>query len=305
MSGSLETVVERFYSLNVGVVGRVGDRHERPHKPVLLLAVFDLIDSGVARPDRVPWSEALRERFAHYFALVRKHDDREAPELPFEHLSGDGFWQTYRVTARGEEPYYGEIRVRDSGTLFARFIDGVDAVVASPQHRDQLRAALIARYFPRAAAALQNSELPFELQETSTEMQSDIESDAGRSAGFRRTVVDAYDHQCAACGLRIRIAGADTSFVDAAHLIPFALSRNDHPTNGIALCKNHHWAMDRSLIAPTPDRCWRVSRLVISRRSTGEAELASLDARPLLPALDQAFAPDPDSLLWRYERLLA
>jgi len=31
----------------------------------------------------------------------------------------------------------------------------------------------------------------------------------------------------------------------ATHLIPFSESRNDHPTNGLALCKNHHWAMDR------------------------------------------------------------
>jgi len=50
----------------------------------------------------------------------------------------------------------------------------------------------------------------------------------------------------------------------AAHLIPFNLSRNDKPTNGMALCPNHHWAMDRHLIAPVPDRkkragVWRVN----------------------------------------------
>ncbi len=26
----------------------------------------------------------------------------------------------------------------------------------------------------------------------------------------------------------------------ATHLIPFSESRNNHPTNGLALCKNHH-----------------------------------------------------------------
>jgi len=30
----------------------------------------------------------------------------------------------------------------------------------------------------------------------------------------------------------------------AAHLIPFSASRNDHPTNGLALCKNHLGTMD-------------------------------------------------------------
>jgi len=30
---------------------------------------------------------------------------------------------------------------------------------------------------------------------------------------------------------------------EAAHIIPFGVSRNDKPDNGVALCPNHHWAM--------------------------------------------------------------
>ena len=33
----------------------------------------------------------------------------------------------------------------------------------------------------------------------------------------------------------------------ATHLIPFSASRNDHPTNGLALCKNHLGTMDRMI----------------------------------------------------------
>ncbi|WP_346189974.1 HNH endonuclease [Rubritalea halochordaticola] len=43
----------------------------------------------------------------------------------------------------------------------------------------------------------------------------------------------------APCGLRIRLPGGHT-VVDAAHIIPFSESQDDHPRNGIALCKNHH-----------------------------------------------------------------
>ncbi len=32
----LDALIERLYDLNVGVVGMVGERHERPHKPLLL-----------------------------------------------------------------------------------------------------------------------------------------------------------------------------------------------------------------------------------------------------------------------------
>lgn len=128
----------------------------------------------------------------------------------------------------------------------------------------------------------------------------------GRSSAFRRKTLEIYDYQCAACGLRIRLPQTDDlTFVDAAHLIPFSVSRNDHPTNGLALCKNHHWAMDRHLIAPTPDRLWRVSRLIEPRRSSGEAELRELDGKPILLPHDDAFLPCQEALEWRAVRLAA
>lgn len=112
-------------------------------------------------------------------------------------------------------------------------------------------------------------------------------------------MAEVYDHQCAACGLRLRLPGSDIALVDAAHLIPFAVSFNDHPSNGLALCKNHHWAMDRSLIAPHPEGRWVVSRVLISHRSSGEAELAKLQDKPLLPPADEAFRPAVNAMRWR------
>src|SRR5688572_7102540 len=96
--------VEVLYHLNTGVIGTGGDRHERPHKPVLLLAVLDAITAGKARPDHVPWSHWLRERFAAYFAIVRSHNDECTPENPFYYLKTDGFWYPVAVTAQGEIP---------------------------------------------------------------------------------------------------------------------------------------------------------------------------------------------------------
>ena len=96
----------------------------------------------------------------------------------------------------------------------------------------------------------------------------------------------------------------DLTFVDAAHLVPFSETRNDHPTNGLALCKNHHWALDQRLIAPDPTRVWRVSRHVEPRRSRGEEDLARLAGQPLLAPVEPAFAPHRAGLKWRFERLL-
>jgi len=95
----------------------------------------------------------------------------------------------------------------------------------------------------------------------------------------------------------------DLTFVDAAHLIPYSEQPNDHPNNGIALCKNHHWAMDRFLIAPCPDGFWKVSKKIIPHRSPGEKDLADLANKPLLPPNEPAFAPSDDALAWRCARL--
>ena len=91
----------------------------------------------------------------------------------------------------------------------------------------------------------------------------------------------------------------------AAHLIPFSESRNDHPTNGLALCKNHHGAMDRNLIAPCPDHHWHVAKILDPRRSTGEKELSELAGKSVLLPKDPAFHPDADGLKWRCQKLIA
>jgi len=300
MIACIDQTLDRIYTLNVGAVGHGAERHERPHKALLLLAVLDLLDAGQATPDRIPWGAPLRERFSLYFAKVRLRDDRDTPENPFRYLASDGFWETYRITPAGAVPYEGEVLVRDSGTLFARLVDGVDLVAADANLRHRLRQALVARYFPNAAKQLIEP-----LDMVSSEDDDEALEVPGRNAGFRRKILEVYDHQCVACGLRIKLPVHEACYVDAAHLIPFAESANDHPTNGIALCKNHHWAMDRHLIAPTPAGVWKVSRVLIGHRSTGEAELVRLADHPVLPPTDDAYRPDPAAMQWRVERLIA
>lgn len=295
--------VEKLYALNVGRIGRGSERHERPHKPLLLLCVLDLLDEGLALPDRIPWGLELRQRFKRKFEVVAHNNDRNSPELPFRHLSKDGFWEVYRVTASGRIPETGDVRVGDDGYVFATLTHGMDVLATQPTLRAEMRQVLVSRYFPHAHAALLLRRAPG-CDEVMACVQEETAGDAGRSAGFRKAVLAAYDFQCAACGLRINISDIGVTIVDAAHLVPFAESLNDHPTNGISLCKNHHWAMDKHLIAPTREGVWRVSPKVMPKRSTGEKDLQALDGEPLLPPCDEAYMPDETGLRWREDRLI-
>jgi putative restriction endonuclease len=296
----LEQAIDRLYQLNVGTTPVAeGAPHEKPHKPLLLLAAFDLIDEGLATPEHIPWCQELRDRFTARFLLVKKHNDQNNPDLPFRYLAGDGFWQAFENN--GTTPVRREIRVSDIGQVFARFTDGFEHLVAIPATRQLMREALISRYFPSLFSSLPPSTIPDPRSRVAEEPP-----EYGRSPAFRRKILTIYDHQCAACGLRIKLpAGNDVSFIDAAHLIPFSESRNDHPTNGLALCKNHHWAMDRHLIAPAPDHHWHVSRILDPRRSNGEKELTELSGKSLLLPQDEAFHPDAEGLEWRSQRLSA
>jgi len=60
---ALTRALDVLYHLKVGVTGVGADRHERPHKPLLLLAVLESLDAGEATPDRVEWSRGLIARF--------------------------------------------------------------------------------------------------------------------------------------------------------------------------------------------------------------------------------------------------
>ena len=303
--------IETLYRLNTGVIGTEAGRHERPHKPVLLLAVFDALASGKSQPNRVEWSAWLRERFRIYFELVRSHDDSCTPEFPFFHLKGDGFWLPFSVETSGESPLAAPPKVRDvdTGRVFARFIDGWDVLVANLVYRAGFRDALISRYFPHARSKLTAHfmEPGVDLIDANASVAEGAAEDElpGRNVAFRRRVIELYDYQCVACGLRIWLPEHELTFVDAAHLVPFSETRNDHPTNGLALCKNHHWALDQGLIAPDSTRVWHVSRQVEPRRSRGEEELARLAGQPLLAPVESAFAPDRLGLKWRFERLLS
>ncbi len=64
--------LERFYNLRRNKCGL----HERPHKPVLLLPIFDLLDKHVLTANRVPFSQDLTDTFRRYFGIPRQRDDK-------------------------------------------------------------------------------------------------------------------------------------------------------------------------------------------------------------------------------------
>ena len=302
---SLATYADKFSQLNVGRVAG----HERPHKPVMLLALLDLFEQGVIKENRITYSPELLELFGEYFDAVRSENDQPTPINPFFYLRGDGFWHHHSKS--GQDAVLRALSGPPGITAFQAISDYVFlddelfALLRDPVARSQLRSVLLNRYFADRRAtviAIADRESAIakyqrQLNEGSRVAEGTDILETIRDAAFSRVVRRAYDYRCAACGLRVVLEGG-LYIVDAAHLIPFAESHDDDPRNGIALCKNHHWAMDRNLIGPGTDRRWHVTSS-LDDRLEGQRDLINLNGRSILLPHDPRYYPKDVALLWR------
>jgi HNH endonuclease len=71
---------------------------------------------------------------------------------------------------------------------------------------------------------------------------------AGRQ--FSVAVRAAYRHRCAFCGAKYGGVPGVRSGVDAAHILAWSNYNLDVVSNGLSLCKLHHWAFDAALLLP-------------------------------------------------------
>ena len=66
---------------------------------------------------------------------------------------------------------------------------------------------------------------------------------------FRRQVREAYRSTCVVCGARLPACGpGGNPGVDSCHILPYSEYDLDRISNGVCLCKLHHWMFDEGLI---------------------------------------------------------
>ncbi len=310
----LERYAHDFSSLRTD---REGGR-PRPHKAVMLLSVLTLAETGQLADAKIRYTPDLLEIFARYFDIVRAGNDKRTPFNPFFHLRSDGFWRLH--SQQGNEAILAATRaMRGPGQLMelvshATLDDQLLALIAERKAREVLRLALIESYFPvhresvlglcKEESAIGKQQQYDESGETDT---AERVAESIRDAAFGRVVRRAYDYTCAMCGVRFMLD--DVILVDAAHLIPFAESHDDSPANGMALCKNHHWLMDRHLVAPGPGRggdyrrpVWLVSPLLDDRLEAHRACVEHRGRCVILPR-EERHHPSREAIIWRAQHL--
>lgn len=271
-----------------------------PHKPLLLLALFDVLEAGQLPEGILELTPGLAFRFSIYGSVVAHRRTQHLRVLfPFYHLRSEGFWQVLdeqrQPTSERSRAHYAVI---DPGFLTA---------ASDPAFRLH-RSLLIAKYFrpdDRAALyALCDMRVPAadEIEEQVLYQPIAEAANRGRDARFRIVVLSNYTFTCALTGYRLTTISSET-IVDAAHIHKRSVSRSDDPRNGLALCRNAHWMFDTGLWSLTDEFTVVVARKHFDEDclDPGIKRLADYQGQKIHLPGSQSHWPDLKCIKWHRE----
>jgi putative restriction endonuclease len=316
----LDTYLQQFAKLRraPGPAWSEATKNCAPHKPILLLALMDLIARGVITSNFIELAGdlvELNELFTGYWRRVVPIPQKSSIAFPFSRLHNEPFWELVPVSGREvtREAINNITSVSQlrSLTLGALLDDDLFLLLQSPVNRMVLRQVLLQSCFSEdAQSVLQeqaqiNAEafsynlelLQFAHQSRVNEiLDGEKYKPVVRDQGFRRAVVTSYDHRCALCGVRI-VTSEGHTVVDAAHIVPWSVDQNDDIRNGMALCKLCHWAFDEGMMGVSD------SYSVITSRQIGADQnvpgfLLTLSGRGIIPPGDRELWPEQKYLGW-------
>ncbi|MFM8319609.1 MAG: HNH endonuclease [Chloroflexota bacterium] len=321
MEAWLSFYLNRFSHLNPNRNGGWDDRTlgRAPHKPILLLSILDLFAQGRVITNLIEITPELGELFAAYWSKVLP-ERRGNLALPFFHLRSSGFW--HLLPQSGQEAVLDAARQVDTLsqlgklTVGASLDDHLFQLLQNAETRNALRAALIQTYFAPEyhADLLTLGEINMQAfiysqhlieqarrQVKETPQEDDTYQPVVRDQGFRKAVVRIYDHRCAFCGVRMLTTDGHTA-VDAAHIIPWSISHDDDPHNGMALCGLCHWTFDQGLMGVSARYQVLLSReLRITQNVPGH--LLTLESRSIIGPVEQALWPHVEALGWHHQNV--
>ena len=293
--------------------------HQAPHKPFLLLSIMDLIAQGAITQNFIDPSFELVETWNGYWNAFMPIGHRSTMAHPFPRLKTDGFWKCVANPGYASDSDYNITSMAKLRQIYAgaKIDDELFALMCKPETREQLRAILIETYFATEIrvkvleqgqlnyAAYQYSEKLLKVAEWKKQFEKP-EDEPGwqkkvRDSGFRRTIVNLYQHRCALCGIRMLTPEGHT-IVDAAHVKPWKDSFDDRPTNGMALCKLCHWSFDKGLMSVGKEYEVLVSKRV-SVEKNYPGHILTLTDRPIFTPDEQKFWPEQDNLHWHRKKI--
>lgn len=289
-----------------------------PHKPILLLSVFQIFQRGINTGQRIYITPELVGFFKANWSLLvtSNHDCRFA--LPFYHLISDGFWKL--IPKPGFENI---LQYKASMRSFASLNAAIDCaaidedlvlLLKDKKNNSILQQYLLDEFFSETKSNFGNSEddqqklfddiegkiLREDAEEYKREIQKLMQQQNEeeiylRGSIFKREIPRIYNNTCCISGMKID-AIISVSMVDACHIVPFSESYDDTVANGIALCPNLHRAFDRGLI--TIDSNFKVIVSKIFKEDQTNYSIRHFEGQQIALPKDQSFYPLRENFKW-------
>jgi putative restriction endonuclease len=294
-------------------------RNQAPHKPLLLLSVVDGYEQGWIAGNRIALDPRLIEQFGAYWEVLMGD---QAPTIanPFYHLQSSSLWSLRFMHSAPQASGTPSVPLLQASGAYAELEPMLYSMMCDPVDRAIIRSVILQSYFSDegaerislrmrldAEAVSYAAELdtwvnePFELMATiDTPAIYTTTTKEVRDRGFSIRVRDLYRNTCAICRSRV-VTPQGYTLVDAAHVWPRSISRNDDPRNGMALCKTHHWMFDQYMVSVTPDHRIRLSPWLNDNGQNIEGTL-NLEGNPIQLPSDSRFKPAPVALEMHFGR---
>jgi putative restriction endonuclease len=292
-----------------------------PHKPFLLLAIMEMVARKELTNPFIGISEELTELttlFTGYWRAVMPVTHTSSIAFPFSRLWTEPFWELIPVPGKTitREAVNAVTNVAQLRKLVlgAQLDEMLLLYMLGSQSRRELTLTLLQSCFSAEGQKIISAELSLQQQafQYSVELEkrahqvADLERpieypEAARDQGFRRAIVNSYDHRCALCGVRI-VTPEGHTVVEAAHIRPWSKFKNDDLRNGMALCRLCHWAFDEGLMSVDDHYGVLISRQMATAPNAA-GFLMTLSGRPIIRPVDTSLWPDTSNLAWHRQNV--
>jgi len=152
MVGNIGKKLQRFKA-EINSIRRGNYRGRiKPHKPLMLLAVLDLINARIVNENRITFNDTLRNEFRELFIIAHKEGDWCHPSEPFFHLRTAGFW--FHKPRKGKEKICVDLDTSGGGSRrilenieYAFFDPDSYAVLMDPEARWVVMDFILQKFF--------------------------------------------------------------------------------------------------------------------------------------------------------------
>ncbi|KZL49702.1 HNH endonuclease [Nodularia spumigena] len=285
------------------------------NKPILILSIIDLVTQNIIQDKCIRVSDELIDTFRKYWNIFTGDSFKGSDfALPFFHLKNDKckFWHLkYSSEYDGGRPQ--TIPKLREDVDYAYLDDELFNFIQDEISRKELIDSLVLAWLSSDEGDILKINQNFQSTSLETETFSEnlinlekppkwnLKRTAIRNAFFRKAIVYVYDSRCAFCGLKVS-QNINQSIVDGAHIKPFAQFYDSRIHNGIALCKNHHWAFDRGWFTIDDQYKILVSQDLVEVSPYAKPLKDFHGEKILLPNTEQYF-PELDALQWHRQNI--